>query len=107
MPESEHPVHPGKVLFEEFMKPLDLNAVTLARDLEVPKGVLTDLLGGRSAISAEMAIRLSAYFGNSPWFWLDMQNSYDLDMAARSGKERRIRAAIQPCSRLGYLSSED
>jgi addiction module HigA family antidote len=75
------PVHPGEVLKEEFMVPHDLTAAGLARALGVPANRISELLRGRRGVSGDTALRLARYFGTSPELWLNLQASYELDVA--------------------------
>jgi addiction module HigA family antidote len=72
-------IHPGEVLLEEFMKPLEITAYRLSKDLEIPQTRVSEILKGRRRISADTALRLSRYFGNSAKFWLGLQDDYDLE----------------------------
>ena len=72
-------IHPGEVLFEEFMKPMEITAYRLSKDLEIPQTRVSEILKGRRRISADTALRLSRYFGNSAKFWLGLQDDYDLE----------------------------
>ena len=86
-------VHPGRFLKRELAVH-GLSANRLALDLGVPSGRITDVLNGRRSISADTALRLTRYFGNSAQFWLDLQSQHDIAMAQRkSGAEinRRVR----------------
>lgn len=75
------PIHPGEVLFEEFMKPLNLSQNQLGRDLGVSPRRINEIIHGKRSITADSALRLSRYFGNSASFWLGLQMDYDLDIA--------------------------
>ncbi len=75
------PLHPGNVLQEEFMKPLKLSQNRLARELKVTPRRINEIVNEKRSITADTAIRLSLYFGNSPQFWLGLQMDYDLDSA--------------------------
>ena len=72
-------IHPGEVLKEEFMIPLDITAYRLSKDLGIPQTRISEILKGRRRISADTALRLSKYFGNSAKFWLGLQDDYDLE----------------------------
>ena len=72
-------IHPGEVLLEEFMKPLNITAYRLSKDIEIPQTRVSEILKGRRRISADTALRLSRYFGNSAKFWLGLQNDFDLE----------------------------
>ena len=75
------PVHPGEILFEEFVKPLNISQNKLGRDLNVSPRRINEIIHGKRSITADTALRLAAYFGNSPSFWLGLQMDYDLDIA--------------------------
>ncbi len=79
-----HPVHPGEVLLEEFLKPMGLSQNRLALDISVPPRRINEIVLGKRSITADTALRLARYFGNSPQFWLGLQRDYDLDIAAES-----------------------
>ncbi len=86
--------HPGKILREEFMEPVSLSAYALAKALSVPLPRVNDIVREKRAISPEMAVLLSAYFGTSDGYWINLQAHYDLEMAKeRVGKQA---ARIQP-----------
>jgi addiction module HigA family antidote len=73
--------HPGEVLAEEYMKPLELSANALAHAIGVPGHRISDIARGRRDISADTAIRLGRFFGVDPRFWLNLQAAYDLSRA--------------------------
>lgn len=75
------PVHPGEVLFEEFIKPMKLSQNRLAIDIGVDTRRINEIVLGKRAITADTALRLSRFFGNSPQFWMGLQSQYDLDVA--------------------------
>jgi addiction module HigA family antidote len=74
------PIHPGEVLLEDFMKPLNLSAYRVAKDLGVAPLRITQIIHGKRAISAETALLLSRYTGTSPHFWINLQGQYDLEI---------------------------
>jgi addiction module HigA family antidote len=76
-----HPVHPGEVLLEEFLKPLGMSQSRLALDIGVHPRRINEIVLGKRCITADTALRLARYFGNSPQFWLGLQMDYDLDVA--------------------------
>jgi antitoxin HigA-1 len=87
-------VHPGRLLRRE-LEARGLSANRLSLDLGVPSGRITDILNARRSISADTALRLGRYFGNSPQFWLDLQSQYDIAVAERDhGAE--IARRVQP-----------
>jgi antitoxin HigA-1 len=77
------PIHPGEILREEFMAPLELSTNALALALRVPATRIGEIVRGRRSISADTALRLGRYFGTSPDLWLGLQAEYDLRTAAR------------------------
>jgi addiction module HigA family antidote len=92
------PVHPGEILQEEFMKPLDLSANKLAIELRVPANRILAIVSGDRAISADTALRLARYLGTTPEFWINLQAHYDLEvakdqLAATIDRDVRPRAA--------------
>jgi antitoxin HigA-1 len=76
------PVHPGEVLFEEFLKPMNLSQNRLALDIGVPPRRINEIVLGKRSITADTALRLGRYFQMSPQFWLGLQMDYDLDITA-------------------------
>lgn len=76
-----HPVHPGEVLLEEFLKPMRLSQNRLALDIGVHPRRINEIVLGKRSITADTALRLARYFGTSPQFWLGLQADYDLDVA--------------------------
>lgn len=83
--------HPGDILRTEFMEPLGISAWRLARELNVPAPRINDIVRGKRGISANTALRLGRYFGNSAQFWLNLQNRYDLAEAAKDKSIRKVR----------------
>jgi addiction module HigA family antidote len=80
-------IHPGEILLEEFLLPLNISAYKLAKDVSIPQTRLSQILKGKRKITADTALRLSKYFGNSPKFWLGLQNDYDLEDVSSSTKD--------------------
>jgi|SRR5688572_17792976 len=76
------PVHPGEILLEEFLKPMELSQYRLAKDISVPARRINEIVHGKRSISPDTALRLSRYFGMSERFWLNLQTRYDLDVTA-------------------------
>jgi addiction module HigA family antidote len=75
------PVHPGEVLLEEFLKPMNLSQNQMALALRVPARRINEIIHGKRRITADTALRLARYFNMSPRFWLGLQMDYDLDVA--------------------------
>ena len=86
--------HPGRLLKRE-LEARRLSANRLALDLAVPSGRITDILNGRRSITADTALRLGRYFGNSPRFWLDLQGQYDLATVERE-RGAEISSQVHP-----------
>jgi addiction module HigA family antidote len=76
------PIHPGEILFEEFPKPMNLSQNKIALAIRVPARRINEIVLGKRRISADTALRLAKYFGNSAQFWLGLQMDYDLDITA-------------------------
>ena len=72
-------IHPGEILSEEFLKPMEISAYRLSKDTEIPQTRISQILKGNRRITADTAMRLSSYFGNSPKFWLGLQDDYDIE----------------------------
>ena len=75
------PIHPGEVLLEEFLKPMNLSQNQLASGLSVSPRRINEIVLGKRSVTADTALRLAKYFGTSAQFWLGLQTSYDLDVA--------------------------
>ncbi len=89
------PTSPGDILLHEFLQPLQLSANSLAKSLHVPTNRITAILNGSRGVSADTALRLARFFGNSAPFWLSLQQNFDLEMAKREKGENIIRE-VQP-----------
>ena len=76
------PIHPGEILLEEFMRPLGLSQNQLGKELNVSPRRINEIVHGRRSVTADTALRLARFFGNSASFWLGLQMDYDLDVAA-------------------------
>ena len=74
-------IHPGEILLEEFLKPMNISQNQLGRDLGVSPRRINEIIHGKRSITADTALRLSTYFRNSASFWLGLQMDYDLDIA--------------------------
>jgi addiction module HigA family antidote len=89
------PVHPGEQLREEFMKPLELSAYRLAKDIDVPISRIQAIVGEKRGVSGDTALRLGRYFGTTPEFWLNMQRDFELETAQIQAGEDII-AKVRP-----------
>jgi addiction module HigA family antidote len=73
------PVHPGEILLEEFLRPLEITQYRLSKDISVPPRRINEIVHGTRAITADTALRLARYFGTSERFWLNLQARYDIE----------------------------
>lgn len=89
------PVHPGEILREDFMRPLELSANALAKALHVPAGRINDIVLERRGITPDTALRLARYFGGDARSWLNLQAEYDLK-AATAERGEKIAREIDP-----------
>ena len=89
------PTYPGEVLREDFLKPLALSQYALAKALGVPQMRISEIVNGKRAITPDTALRLGRYFGTSAEFWVDMQGTYDLEVA-RDASAEKIELEIRP-----------
>jgi len=87
-------IHPGEILLEEFLKPLNITAYKLAKDIEIPQTRVSEIVKGNRRITADTALRLSKYFGNSPKFWLGLQDDFDIEeeMSTKSATLKTIKS---------------
>ena len=74
-----HNIHPGEILQEEFLVPFSISAYKLSKELHVPQTRISQIIKGNRRITADTALRLSAFFGTSPQFWLGLQDDYDIE----------------------------
>ena len=88
-------IHPGEVLLTEFMEPLGLSSYRLAKHLHVSAPRVNELVRGKRSLTADTAMRLSVYFGNSAQFWLNIQNKHDLWVAAKSKSLAKVKPREQ------------
>lgn len=98
MPRKLAPIHPGEVLLEDFLKPMQVSQYALAKAISVPPRRINEIVQGKRAVSADTALRLGRYFGMEPEFWMNLQAHHDLEaardaLADRLEREVRARAA--------------
>jgi antitoxin HigA-1 len=98
LPRNRPPTHPGEMLFEEFIKPLDLTQAEFARRLDVSYPRLNEIIKGRRSVTPDTALRLSRVLGMSADFWLGLQQDWDLWHAMNSPKAKQINR-LKPLSR--------
>lgn len=72
-------IHPGEVLLEEFLRPMGVSQYQLSKDLGIPQTRISQIIKGKRRITADSALRMATYFGNSAKFWLGLQNDYDIE----------------------------
>jgi len=72
-------IHPGEILLEEFLRPLEITAYRLSKDTEIPQTRISQIIKGKRRITADTALRLASYFGTSAKFWLGLQDDYDIE----------------------------
>ena len=83
-------IHPGEVLKEEFLEPLEISAYRLSKETFIPQTRVSEIIKGKRRITADTALRLSIYFGTSAKFWLGLQDDYDLE-AENNSKEKELK----------------
>jgi addiction module HigA family antidote len=93
------PIHPGEILREEFLVPLDMSAHALAMALRVPAPRINDIVRERRTVTPDTALRLARYFNTSAQFWLNLQSSFDLKNTERETGER-ITEEVRPMARV-------
>jgi addiction module HigA family antidote len=88
-------IHPGEILMDEFLIPLEISAYRLSKDLDIPQTRISQIIKGKRRITADTALRLSSYFGNSAKFWLGLQDDYDIEEEKNVNEEtfKRIQLA--------------
>jgi len=97
-------IHPGEVLYEEFLIPMKISAYRLSKDTEIPQTRISQIIKGKRRITADTALRLSSYFGNSAKFWLGLQDDYDIEeergnrlgILQKINEKRQKRITTQP-----------
>lgn len=80
-------IHPGEILVADFLLPLEITAYRLSKDLDIPQTRISQIIKGKRRITADTALRLSSYFGNSAKFWLGLQDDYDIEEENRLNKQ--------------------
>ena len=95
MTEKFAPIHPGEVLEQDFLVPMGLTQYRLAKAIHVPPRRINEIVQGKRAVTADTALRLSQYFGNSAQFWLNLQSDFDLE-TARDAIGAELAETIQP-----------
>ncbi len=80
-------IHPGEILSEEFLNPLNITAYRLSKDTDIPQTRISQIIKGRRRITADTALRLASYFGTSAKFWLGLQDDYDIEEERENKKD--------------------
>ena len=93
--EMYNPAHPGEIV-QEWLEGLNSNVTALAKHIGVSRGVLSRIVNGRASITADMALRLSAAFGDRPGLWMDLQATYDMWQAKHRMKRPKIKRFPRP-----------
>ncbi len=97
-------IHPGEILLEEFLIPMNISAYRLSKDIDIPQTRISQIIKGNRRITADTALRLSAYFGTTAKFWLGLQDDYDLEQESTINpeviKSIRTRMAGKPVSQI-------
>ena len=99
------PVHPGDILAHDFMGPLGLSAYKLAKELGVSTPTVNEIARRRRAVTAEMALRFSRYFGTTARLWQNLQAQYDLELASRKIGKQTVLIKAHPLDTNGALAS--
>ena len=87
-------IHPGEILQDEFLSPMEISAYKLSKDIGIPQTRFSSIIKANRRITADTALRLSKYFGNSAKFWLGLQNDFDIEVE-RNGKKTELNAIRQ------------
>lgn len=91
---AHEPIHPGEILLEEFLRPLELSQYRLAKDVSVSPRRINEIVHGQRGITADTALRLARYFGTSDLFWMNLQTQYDLEVERARLKKRLDREVV-------------
>lgn len=84
-------IHPGEVLREEFLLPLEISAYRLSKDIDIPQTRISQILKGKRRITADTALRFASYFGTTAQFWLGIQNDFDIEKEKENKKDILMR----------------
>lgn len=87
-------IHPGEILLEEFLIPLDITAYRLSKEIAIPQTRISEIIKGNRRVTADTALRLSKFFGNSAKFWLGLQDDFDIE-DEKSNKGKDLKAIKQ------------
>lgn len=87
-------IHPGEILREEFLKPMGISVYELARQIQLTRSRVNDIVRGRRAVTADTALRLAKFFGTTPQLWMNLQSSYNLRKAENDSERRSTRSSL-------------
>ena len=87
-------IHPGEILLEEFLVPLEISAYRLSKEISIPQTRISEIIKGNRRITADTALRLSKFFGNSAKFWLGLQDDFDIEDATKN-KQKDLKSIKQ------------
>ena len=90
------PVHPGEILLEQFLRPLEMSQNRLAIEISVPPRRINEIVNGKRRVTADTAMRLAIFFNMTPQYWMGLQADYDLDVA-QDELEEKIKKEVRPC----------
>lgn len=90
------PIHPGQILFEEFLQPMGISQYRIAKDMNVPPRRINEIVHSKRAITADTALRLGKFFNMSPQFWMNLQSRYELELA-EDKLEDRLGEEVHTC----------
>ena len=107
LPRFRIATHPGVILLHEFLEPMRLSQASLARALRIPLNRVNELVRGRRGITPQSALLLAEYFGNSPEFWMNLQNAYDLSRVREEMRKKPGRVAIRTRHAIKHARSGD
>ena len=93
------PIHPGEILFEDFLKPLGITQYRLAKSIGVPQRRIGEIVAGKRAVTADTALRLARFFGTDAQSWVNLQAHYDLEIA-RERLEGRLEKEVTPMTQV-------
>ena len=90
------PVHPGEILLEQFLRPLEMSQNRLAIEISVPPRRINEIVNGKRRVTADTAMRLAIFFNMTPQYWMGLQADYDLDVA-QDELEEKIKQEVRAC----------
>ncbi len=95
-------IHPGEILLEEFLRPLEITAYRLSKDTDIPQTRISQIIKGKRRITADTALRFSSYFGNSAKFWLRLQDDYDIEEEKENKEDLLIKIKKNAPNIIGF-----